>query len=421
MSTISVLPSMRIVNIILFEGEESVAIKRDESETATQSMTDDDINNKYIAGDVRIVSEQARYPLDQIVTMINSKKYILTPDFQRRRRWSVERMSKLIESFIMNVPVPPIFLYATSFATYEVMDGQQRMSTIYDFYKDKFLLRGLQEWKELNGKTYSNLPDQIRAGIDRRYISSIILSKETGKTPEQERQLKKIVFERLNSGGVKLEPQETRNALYDGKLNSLCIELSEHQTFRALWKIKVVDSNDENLSDSDDENSESSGMFNRMDDVELVLRFFMYRHINSIDSISLTELLDRFLIEGNKFSDDILRQYKQLFLQTIDLVFNVLEENAFELYRKGRKGSKNEENWGWSGKPMKVVYDPIMQAFSQFIDRKQELIEKKGVIQDEIKNFYKQESDLFDGRKTTTNNVAERIQKTLLFLQDHLS
>jgi len=342
MSTISVLPSMRIVNIILFEGEESVAIKRDESETATQSMTDDDINNKYIAGDVRIVSEQARYPLDQIVTMINSKKYILTPDFQRRRRWSVERMSKLIESFIMNVPVPPIFLYETSFATYEVMDGQQRMSTIYDFYKDKFLLRGLQEWKELNGKTYSNLPDQIRAGIDRRYISSIILLKETGKTPEQERQLKKIVFERLNSGGVKLEPQETRNALYDGKLNSLCIELSEHQTFRALWKIKVVDSNDENLSDSDDENSESSGMFNRMDDVELVLRFFMYRHINSIDSISLTELLDRFLIEGNKFSDDILRQYMQLFLQTIDLVFNVLEENAFELYRKGRKGSKNE-------------------------------------------------------------------------------
>jgi hypothetical protein len=419
MSIVGTTPKMQPVGVHLFEGE-SVTIKRDERLSITQSMTDDEINNKYIAGDVRIVSEQARYPLDQVVTMIDSKKYILTPDFQRRRRWGGERKSKLIESFIMNVPVPPIFLYESSFAAYEVMDGQQRMSTIYDFYKDKFSLTGLQEWKELNGKTYSNLPDQVRAGIDRRYISSIILLKETGKNPEQERELKKIVFERLNSGGVKLEPQETRNALYDGKLNDLCIQLSENSTFRKLWKIDVIDDENEILVDSDDnENRVSSEMFSRMDDVELVLRFFMYRHINNIDSISLTEILDSFLIQGNKFSDSVLQKYKQLFLETVDLIFLVLGENAFELYRKGRKGSKNEENWEWSGKPMKVVYDPIMQAFSQFVDNKQELIEKKEVIQNEIKNFYKKESDLFDGRKTTTNNVAERIQTTLLFLQDH--
>jgi hypothetical protein len=176
MSIVGTTPKMQPVGVHLFEGE-SVTIKRDERLSITQSMTDDEINNKYIAGDVRIVSEQARYPLDQVVTMIDSKKYILTPDFQRRRRWGGERKSKLIESFIMNVPVPPIFLYESSFAAYEVMDGQQRMSTIYDFYKDKFSLTGLQEWKELNGKTYSNLPDQVRAGIDRRYISSIILIK----------------------------------------------------------------------------------------------------------------------------------------------------------------------------------------------------------------------------------------------------
>lgn len=94
----------------------------------------------------------------------------------------------------MNVPIPPIFLYERDFSEYEVMDGLQRISAIIEFYENSYQLRGLEEWPELNGRTYSELPEQVRKGIDRRYLSSIILLKETAKTPEEARRLKELVL-----------------------------------------------------------------------------------------------------------------------------------------------------------------------------------------------------------------------------------
>ena len=185
--------------------------------------TDEELNSRYAKGDIRIVTEQARYPLAGILGMlkeeINSEKgkkeprYQLDPEYQRRHRWSDERKSRLIESFLMNVPVPPVFLYERDLARFEVMDGRQRLTALSDFYADKFPLTGLQYWSDLNGRTYSTLPSKVRDGIDRRYISSIILLKETAASEEQAAMLKKMVFERLNSGGVKLGSQETRNAV----------------------------------------------------------------------------------------------------------------------------------------------------------------------------------------------------------------
>ena len=104
------------------------------------------INAKYIKGEVRIVTEQARYPLATVVGMCrDSSAYVLNPDFQRRHRWSKQKQSRLIESFIMNVPLPPIFLYEVEYSKYEVMDGLQRMTAIYEFYTDRYALTGLEE------------------------------------------------------------------------------------------------------------------------------------------------------------------------------------------------------------------------------------------------------------------------------------
>ena len=95
--------------MILFEGEE---INFPDNEMPFQkTLIAQEISEKYIRGDVRIVTEQARYPLTTIGTMLNSGDYDLNPEFQRRKRWSRVKQSRLIESFIMNVPIPPIFLY----------------------------------------------------------------------------------------------------------------------------------------------------------------------------------------------------------------------------------------------------------------------------------------------------------------------
>jgi hypothetical protein len=90
---------------------------------AVSTVTDTELNEKYVAGEVRIVTEQARYPLNTIVSLLESGDYELNPEFQRRHRWSAEKQSRLMESFVMNVPVPPIFLYEDRYSHYEVMDG----------------------------------------------------------------------------------------------------------------------------------------------------------------------------------------------------------------------------------------------------------------------------------------------------------
>jgi len=118
------------------------------------ASTDKAIDEKYARGEVRIVTEQGRYPLNTISALVESTNYNLQPEFQRRHRWDRVRQSRLIESFIMNVPVPPIFLYEISYSQYEVMDGLQRLTAIKEFYADEFALKGLEEWTELNGRTY---------------------------------------------------------------------------------------------------------------------------------------------------------------------------------------------------------------------------------------------------------------------------
>lgn len=127
------------------------------------------INERYVRGEGRIVIESNREKLPGFVNQLKSPNYMdLRPFYQRRPRWDSKTQSLLIESFIMNIPVPPVFLYERDYNSYEVMDGQQRITAIRDFYANAFKLRGLETWPELNGRTYATLPEKIRAGIDRR-------------------------------------------------------------------------------------------------------------------------------------------------------------------------------------------------------------------------------------------------------------
>jgi hypothetical protein len=383
---------------------------------STDSSSNEAINQKYIKGDVRIVTEQARYPLSSVQSMVESDDYELNPEFQRRHRWDNTKKSKLIESFIMNVPIPPIFLYEDRFSHYEVMDGLQRMTAIYEFYIDRFSLEGLEEWPELNGRRYSSLPEQIKRGIDRRYLSSVILLQETAKNETEATRLKQLVFERINSGGIKLEPQEARNAIFNGPLNKLCIRLARTPALCHMWGIPAPD---------DDELEQgklchellSNDSFRKMDDVELVLRFFAYRQRLSHQDGALKDFLDRYLELGNLMSPDVLVQLENLFTETASLVYDVLGLRAFWLWRY----RESVAQWNWFGRATKVLYDPIMYVFSQFIPRSRELIEKREVLQDRIKLFYQENYTSFEGRYTNINNNIERNRLLTNFLESILA
>lgn len=367
-------------------------------------LTNDEINEKYKKGEVRIITEQARYPLNTIVNMVNSDDYILNPEFQRRHRWDVSRKSKLIESFIMNVPIPPIFLYEREYSVYEVMDGLQRLTAISQFYEDRFALQDLAEWKELNGLKYSELPEQIRKGIDRRYISSIILLQETAKSETEANRLKQLVFERINSGGEKLKAQEIRNALFPGSLNNLTIALSRNKYFCRLWDIPEPDEIELSTGQPRQEVIEDK-YFKDMSDAELVLRFFAYRQIDQWQGNTMEFFLDEFLKKGNEqFNEEVINNLKKTFDETVEFAFNLFEEKAFWLHRS------REEKWFHYERPTKILYDPLMQVLANNLNNKEIILTKKQEIIDGLENFHKTKYDAFKGRDTNKTKVTDRIE-----------
>jgi hypothetical protein len=386
-----------------------------DDDVTKQKVSDEELNSRYAKGEIRIVTEQARYPLAGILGMLREEldseggkkelRYKLDPEYQRRHRWSVERKSRLIESFLMNVPVPPVFLYERDLARFEVMDGRQRLTALSDFYADKFALTGLQYWSDLDGRTYSKLPSKVRDGIDRRYISSIILLKETAVGDEQAAMLKKMVFERLNSGGVKLGSQETRNAVYGGALNTLCLALSENESFRRMWGIPLDPSPEEKEADEESEDSvdeptkAGTRMFEKMEDVELVLRFFAYRQIDEFKAglNKISEFLDLFIVRGNNFGPTLLAEYKAMFESTVAFLWDVLGAEAFTVL-------------GFSKRPTKIVYDPLMFVANSalVVPHRAKLIANKAVLRAELEAMYKAHHDLFSGRRTNFVDTQNR-------------
>jgi len=398
----------------------------------TRPVTDAELNQRYIREGVRIVVEQARYPLAQILAMFTDTfitatgekvaKYKRDPEYQRRHRWDDGRRSRLIESFLMNVPVPPIFLYEYELARFEVMDGRQRLTALMDFYADRLELTDLQHWPELNGRTYSTLPASIRDGIDRRYLSSIILLNETSAaSAEQAAFLKKLVFERLNSGGVRLSGQETRNAVYNGPLNDLCLKLSRTTELRAMLGTPadpeaLVAAED---SDAVDPSGQDAGlerdangvvvtnlgrsMFDSMEDVEMVLRFYAYRHMSKFSQglNRIAEFLDVFLAQGNQFDPATLLSYEQLFLDNIRFWHQVAGPTAFQVKGSNRHFSK-------------IAYDALMYASSALDSHQKNMLSSRpAAVLSAIDEMYDTDGAAFGGRKTNTADARRRNELAL--------
>jgi hypothetical protein len=386
--------------MILFPDEKLVFKKN----PPALDRSDEEINEKYAKGEIRIIIEQGRYPLPSIVNIVESGNYNLNPEFQRRRRWNRQKQSRLIESFIMNVPVPPIFFYEVKLYDYEVMDGLQRLTAIYEFYKDQLVLDGLEEWPELNGRRYSELPEQIKGGIDRRYLSSIILLYETAKNEEEAKELKQMVFERINSGGVELKPQESRNAIYNGPLNQLCIDLSRNKYLCKMWDIP--EPTEEEIKDGKiSDKLQNNDRYKEMYDVELVLRFFAYRQRLDLQKGPLENYLNMYLEKGNKsFSKDkdTLAKLKTLFEQTIELVYQIYGKEAF-WKRQNRKGK-----WSWYSSPQIAVYEPMMYVFSQHIENKDKILRYKEAFREGVKKIYEEYPKNFEGKAKSLKDIRER-------------
>lgn len=369
---------------------------------STPKSTDQEINDKYLEGEQRIVTETNKEKLPNFVKALDKPGYMeLRPFYQRRARWDRDRQSKLIESFIMNVPVPPIFLFEKEFNKYEVMDGQQRITAIKSFYDNELKLKGLENWPELNGKTYSTLPSMIKAGIDRRSISSIVLLKESTKDIESAMLLRQTVFERLNTGGVKLERQEIRNSICPGPFNELLIELSKSDIFRKAWEIPLYTPEEDRPEGSLKQEIFKDSRYSKMKDVEIVLRFFALRHASEYRN-GMQGFLDIYMIKANNFNDDDIDVLRHLFMDTIQTAHEIFDDIIFCPY--------DAYEAEWKASAQVAFYDCVMVSLSRQLNNKHTLIKKKSDIIAATKSlFMENDEGTFTGRGNTKADVTNRI------------
>ena len=174
--------------------------------------------------EVRVANVQ--YSCRHIYWMIENRERIeLTPDFQRRQVWSNKQRSELIESILLGIPIPVIYLFENLYGTWQVLDGLQRLSAITDFMSGRFKLNGLTVLAELNGFVYDDLPRKQQGIIDDYNLVFYVIQPPTSE------QVKYEIMRRVNKGGTALNNQEMREMLYSGKATELLEELRGNSDF----------------------------------------------------------------------------------------------------------------------------------------------------------------------------------------------
>lgn len=364
--------------------------------------SDRSIERHFETGRLRVVQERSELFLPHVVDFIERDRWgNLRPEYQRRLRWDDIKKSRLIESFIMNVPVPPVFLYEVSLGSYEVMDGQQRLNAIVEFLQGRFELTGLKIWPSLNGRTFARLPPMVRRGLERAKVSSITLMSDASASTGDDMDLRAQVFERLNTGGERLNPQELRNSLFSGSFNRLIVDLAKREDFTSAWDIPSH--NEHTRSDgTPDEVLRENNFFKRMLDVEIVLRFFAFRD-DALISGSVRSMLDGTMKSLRGSDEASIATMRTEFVDALVTARSVFGDAVFRL--PAAAGTAK-------GALSRPLYDAEMVAIYRLRDRRGEILAKAGVIATAVLALAAPDSDKYDlmvGRGNTAALIKERI------------
>lgn len=304
----------------------------DDEEISSWEEEDLELSNPQVSvnreNQLRVIRTNQDYNLDYLNQSID-KTIVLGPHYQRRSRWSVVQKSLLIESFLLNIPIPPIFLYEKDFHSYEVVDGRQRLEAIQDFFSDSFRLRKLNYYNHLNGQKFSDLSSDDQRLLLRRSISATILMAESQGFDEID--VRMLLFDRLNTGGVKLNAQELRNAIFAGPFNNLLDKLSANSTFRLIWGIP-------NPGDTEPQKSRAekalvnNPIYKSMMDCELVLRVFGIHEVynNQIIDGSMKFILDRTMRRFKNLDSTTAEELEHRFNDAISFIYEIFGNDSIK-------------------------------------------------------------------------------------------
>ena len=283
------------------------------------------------------------YPADFTLEVLHQKWLagdIIIPEFQRAFVWKPVQSSRLIESFLVGLPVPPVFVYTEPQSErYLVIDGQQRLKSVFYFLegnfgedsrgnKKVFRLTGLNQSSRFKDKTFDDLGEVSQRKVKNSVLRSLVVQQ---LSPDDDTSVYHI-FERLNTGGTLLSNQEIRNCVHNGDFVRFLKELNRYPQWRKILGKETPDS--------------------RERDVEFLVRFFATKDISDYQK-PMKDFLSRFMRKNREASETALAQSKQVFQDTCGQILDSLGEKPFH----GRSGLNI------------AVLDAVMVSFSENLDR----------------------------------------------------
>lgn len=261
-----------------------------------------------------ITSFGADYDVEGLVKRLN-RGDVFIPEFQRDYVWTSKEASKFIESLLLGLPVPGVFMAREAGSNkLLVIDGQQRLKSLQFFYNGVFnprpgdrtqrVFKLAKVQPKFEGRTYDTLDEQDRVKLNDAIIHATIVKQES---PEGDDTSIYYIFERLNYGGRKLTPQEIRVAIYHGPLVECLAELNTYSAWREVY-------------------GPESG---RLKDQELILRFLAFYVSAEKYERPMAEFVNRFASKYRRAKTETLETWKTIFRSTIDVFISALGRRAF--------------------------------------------------------------------------------------------
>ena len=347
----------------------------------------------------KIVWQAKDFSIREFASMLQDGDLDLQPEYQRKYVATPKIASKLIESIIMDVPIPVIYLAEEQDGTNSVIDGQQRLTSFLSFMTGKypngdlFKLTGLKVFKELNRKLFSELDKEFQNKIRKTTLHTIVIKKESNEDVKFE------IFERLNTGSIKLNEDEIRNTVYRGKYIKLLAELEQNETFHSLVQ--------------------KDNYKKRMIYRGMILRFFAISDKSYLNyQPSMKQFCNKELRDNRNLTEEKTKEYKNRFDDCLDLVKVVFGETAFRRYKSS---DKEREQGSWTTTRINMaLFDIQMCGFVNY--SKNEILRNADYIREAMLDLMINNEDFIDSIliQTSSKEVMKKRFKIWLDKLDEI-
>lgn len=339
----------------------------------------------------------------ELMNVYRDGELIVSPEFQRLFRWSRSQKSHLIESLLIGVPIPSIFVFELEDGIWELIDGLQRVSTILEFagllrkedgdLYDPSVLEGTRYLPSLQGATWeksksgNGIGSTHQIAIKRSRISLQILRKASDEKAKYD------LFQRLNSHGSTATAQELRN----------CILFMLNKGMFRRMKQLAYDDRFINIMKPSDRLTENQAM------LDYLTRYLVFIHVDYNKAWDIEEFLDNGLVELSEESEEDIGDMLDTFEETLDLFSRIGEDNALRRFKDGR----------FQGKVGQAAFETIFLGVAQNISSIQKKKDKKTYVLNRIRNLWPR-ADVMDFTRAGLRGT-DRIQKTIPFGKDWFS